>query len=373
MPASSEPKLILSDELEFMDATSPKGYITSIDGKLVKIESRDVVGCLADHFFLAKSLNVRGADIQSNLLYRASSSRERAQTKNSVLFSIPHTHQNQNAAQIARYYAYLAAACDKYNVKPVDVMGPVAKAHGAKRGYLCNIEYYDPVTMRPAASKTLNTAQDMMDESETLSRVFAQIQQNSPNIDVRELNSMRGTTILRGGMDGTHALAHQRHMRGNPEKGMGIIPLLLALPYAGYLVFAVVMSLIALAAYSVRKVCESWTASDKMNNELIASRYKCLDEASLKYAQAKTSEEASRWKLVMEKCEAAADKDRDKKGQTIANLAGIFSTALVGVALYGGYKIYMNRQAQNQTERVANGKTYDAEYSMSDSGLYLPR
>ena len=372
MPSSSEPKLILSDQLEFMDATSPKGYITSVDGKLVKIESRDVVGCLADHFFLAKSLNVKGADIQGNLLSRASSSRERAETKNSVLFSIPHTHQNQNAAQIARYYAYLAAACDKYNVKPVDIMGPVAKAHGAKRGYLCNIEYYDPATMRPAASKTLNTAQDMMDESETLSRVFANIQQKSPDIYLNQLN-MRGTRILRGGMGGTHALAQQRHMRGNPDKGMGFIPLLLALPYAGYLIFSVVMALIALAAYSVSKVCESWTASDKMNNELIASRYKCLDEASLKYGQAKTPEEAKRWKDVMEKCEAAADKDRDKKGQTIANLAGIFSTALLGVALYGGYKIYMNRQAQNQTERVANGKTYDAEYSMSDSGIYLPR
>jgi len=361
MPTSAQPELILSGQIDAIHAAYPQGYMTTVDGKRVSVDSPDVVGCLADQFFLAKELNERGAVYQSNIISRATSEADKVKIRGGALYSVPKIRQNQNIAQVARYYAFLAAACDKYRVAPVDVMGPIAKAAGAKRGYLCDVEYYDTITGRSMGSTTLKTPQDMLTESDKINKAYAAIQAKSPDIYLLP-TTQKGTSVLRG------MSASRYDLSQDPQGGMGFIPLLLAIPYMGYIIAGLVLAAIATVAYGIKKVVEAWTSDDSTTNKEMVKNYECYHKYSELYAQAKTPEEAEKYKTIMLTCSDNANALR-----TDLLIGRIFKMALVGAVAYGGYKIYMNRQAQKQTERVANGKTYDAEYSMSDSGIYLPR
>jgi hypothetical protein len=342
--------------------------MTTVSGGKVRVDSRDVIGCLADHIFLAKIINNKGAGFQTDVVKglvntAATKGLNASQTssfvrdqKGKVLYSIPYISQNQGVAQLARYYNLLADACDKYKVSPMDVMGPVAQSAGAKRGYLCRVHYYDAKNNRPGPEVLMDTPDKFREEAKRLDEVFQYVSQSSPNIAV-----MKGT--------GDYAIFdnRQRYVKGSLEdyRGMGLFPL------AIWAIIGIVAIVISLGAYSISKTADWFTKHDEMLNKRVTDRFSCYDKYAAAYAEETDPEKRARLKENMETCEKQAENaanDQAGSSDTFAKIQQLFYVAIAGVALYGGYKIFSTLKDNGTFDKVLPSK-----FTRSSNGLYLPR
>lgn len=354
--------------IDLKDKSFDPNYMTTVSGGKVRVDSRDILGCLADHIFLAKIINNKGARFQTDVVKgfgniaaaKGLNASEKAayirDQKGKVLYSLPYISQQQGVAQLARYYMTLADACDKYRVSPMDVMGPVAQSAGAKRGYLCRVQYYDAKNNRPGPEVLMDTPDKLREEAKSLGDTFEYVSQSTPNIAV-----MKGT--------GDYAIFDNRarYVKGSLEdyRGMGLFPLLI------WVIIGIVAIVISLGAWSINKTADWFTKHDEMLNKRVVDRFSCYDKYAAAYAEETDPEKRERLKENMETCEKQAENaanDQAGSSDTFAKISQLFYVAIAGVAIYGGYKIFSHLKDNGTFDKVLPSK-----FTRASNGLYLPR
>ena len=367
--AAQNVNVIFGDvSIDLMNKSFDPNYMTTVSGGKVRVDSRDVLGCLADHIYLAKIINNDGAryqvDVVNGLGNTAAAKGLNASQKaayirdqkGKVLYSIPYISQNQGVAQLARYYMMLADACDKYRVSPMDVMGPVAQSADAKRGYLCRVHYYDAKNNRPGPEVLMDTPDKLREEARNLVEAFEYVSQSTPNIAV-----MTGT--------GDYAIFdnRQRYVKGSLEdyRGMGFAQLVI------FLIVGIVIAVIALGAFAISKTADWFTRHDEMLNKRVVDRFSCYDKYAAAYAEETDPEKRERLKENMETCEKQAEQaanDQAGSSDTFAKMSQLFYVALAGAAIYGGYKVFTHFKDNGTFDKVLPSK-----FTRASNGLYLPR